>query len=159
MAPEEIPPAAGVGAPGPALLQIDKLTLRFRGLTAVNAVDLEVAKGSITAVIGPNGAGKTSLFNAITGIYEPTEGTVRLAGQDLRSQPTRANVLRWAIAGLVTGLALFLWVADVNQLCAAVVKANYHGADQGFELDHAIDDLGAFLGARPRIETAWGGST
>jgi len=137
MAPDEseAPPAAAVGAPGPALLQVDKLTLRFRGLTAVTAVDLEVAKGSITAVIGPNGAGKTSLFNAITGIYEPTEGTVRLAGQDLRSQPTRANVLRWVIAGLVTGLALFLWVADVNQLWAAVVKANYHGAEQGFELE------------------------
>jgi len=148
--------SAGVGAPGPALLQVDKLTLRFRGLTAVNAVDLEVAKGSITAVIGPNGAGKTSLFNAITGIYEPTEGTVRLAGQDLRSQPTRANVLRWVIAGLVTGLALFLWVADVNQLWAAVVKANYHGAEKGFELGHAIEDLGAFLGARPRIETRMG---
>ena len=139
-----------------ALLHVDKLTLRFRGLTAVNAVDLEVAKGSITAVIGPNGAGKTSLFNAITGIYEPTEGTVRLAGQDLRSQPTRANALRWVIAGLVCGLALFLWVADVNQLWAAVVKANYHGAEQGFELGHAIDDLGAFLAARPRIETRMG---
>jgi branched-chain amino acid transport system ATP-binding protein len=149
-------PAAGVGAPGPALLQVDKLTLRFRGLTAVNAVDLEVAKGSITAVIGPNGAGKTSLFNAITGIYEPTEGTVRLAGQDLRSQPRRADVLRWVIAGLVTGLALFLWVADVNQLWAAVVKANYRGAEQGFELGHAIEDLGAFLRARPRIETRMG---
>src|SRR5262249_35429290 len=154
MAPDEseAPPAAGVGAPGPALLQVDKLTLRFRGLTAVNAVDLEVAKGSITAVIGPNGAGKTSLFNAITGIYEPTEGTVRRAGQDLRSQPTRARVL----PGLVTGLALFLWVADVNQLWAAVVKANYHGAEKGFELGHAIEDLGAFLGARPRIETRMG---
>jgi branched-chain amino acid transport system ATP-binding protein len=156
MAPgEREAPAAGVGAPGPALLQIDKLTLRFRGLTAVNAVDLEVAKGSITAVIGPNGAGKTSLFNAITGIYEPTEGTVRLAGQDLRSQPTRANVLSWVIAGLVTGLALFLWVADVNQLWAAVVKANY-SAEKGFELGRAVEDLGAFLGARPRIETRMG---
>jgi ABC-type branched-subunit amino acid transport system ATPase component len=152
----EAPPAAGGGAPGPALLQVDKLTLRFRGLTAVSAVDLEVAKGSITAVIGPNGAGKTSLFNAITGIYEPTEGTVRLAGQDLRSEPTRANVLRWAIAGVVIGLALFLWVADVNQLWAAVVKANYHGAERSFELGHAIEDLSAFLSARPRIETRMG---
>ena len=156
MAPDktEAPPAAG--APGPALLQIDKLTLRFRGLTALNAVDLQVAKGSITAVIGPNGAGKTSLFNAITGIYEPTDGTVRLAGQDLRSQPTRPDVVRWVIAGLVTGLALFLWVADVNQLWAAVVKANYRGAEQGFELGHAVEDLRAFLGARPRIETRMG---
>src|SRR5262245_7284710 len=65
-------------------------------------------------------------------------------------------MLRWVIAGLVTGLALFLWVADVNQLWAAVVKANYRGAEQGFELGRAIDDLRAFLGARPRIETRMG---
>ena len=54
------------------LLQVEKLTLRFRGITAVNKVDLGVKEGEIVAVIGPNGAGKTSLFNAITGIYEPS---------------------------------------------------------------------------------------
>ena len=60
------------------LLQVDKLTLRFGGLTAVSEVDLQVREGEVAAVIGPNGAGKTSLFNAITGIYEPTEGQVAL---------------------------------------------------------------------------------
>jgi branched-chain amino acid transport system ATP-binding protein len=138
------------------LLEVEKLTLRFRGLTAVNAVDLTVEKGQIFAVIGPNGAGKTSLFNAITGIYEPTEGTVKLEGRDLRNQPTRGDLARWALAGLVTGLLLFLWVADVNQLWAAVVKANYRGPSEGFLLSQATEDLKAFLSGRPRIETRMG---
>ena len=144
---------AGADGAGGPLLAIDKLTLRFRGLIAVNAVDLVVNRGEIVAVIGPNGAGKTSLFNAITGIYEPNAGTVKLDGRDLRSQPTRGNAIRWAIAGILTSLLLFLWVADVNQLWAAVVRANYHGRGKGFEAAHAVEDLGAFLAGRPRIES------
>jgi ABC-type branched-subunit amino acid transport system ATPase component len=144
--------AAG-GAP---LLEIEKLTLRFRGLTAVNAVDLTVREGEIVAVIGPNGAGKTSLFNAITGIYEPNAGSVRLAGRDLRTAPTRRHALRWLIAGVLTGLFLFLWVADANQMWAAVVRANYRGKASGFEVGHAIEDLGAFLAGKPRIDMRMG---
>ena len=151
--PDDGAAAARAGEP---LLEIDKLTLRFRGLTAVNAVDLTVERGQIFAVIGPNGAGKTSLFNAITGIYEPTSGTVKLAGRDLRSAPTRANVVRWALSGLVIGLLLFLWAADINQLWAAVVRANYAGPGQGFEAGQAARDLGAFLSGRPRIEPRMG---
>jgi ABC-type branched-subunit amino acid transport system ATPase component len=139
-----------------SLLEVKKLTLRFRGLTAVNAVDLSVEKGQIFAVIGPNGAGKTSLFNAITGIYEPTEGQVALAGQDLRKQPTRGNYLRWALAGLSVGLLLFFWVADVNQLWSAVVKANFRSKKEGFQVGAAVSDLGAYIAGRPRIEMRTG---
>ncbi|HUS64684.1 MAG TPA: ATP-binding cassette domain-containing protein [Kofleriaceae bacterium] len=138
------------------LLQVDKLTLRFRGITAVNKVDLVVNEGEIVAVIGPNGAGKTSLFNAITGIYEPTDGVVRLAGQDLRTAPRRSNLVRWGLAGLVIGLLLFLWVADVNQMWAAVVRANYRSAKEGFQVGSAVSDLGAFLAGRPRIDARTG---
>ena len=138
------------------LLQVEKLTLRFRGITAVNKVDLDVKEGEIVAVIGPNGAGKTSLFNAITGIYEPTEGVVRLGGQDLRRQPRRATYVRWALSGLVIGLLLFLWVADVNQMWAAVVRSNYRDPKEGFQMGSALSDLGAFLAARPRIDARTG---
>jgi ABC-type branched-subunit amino acid transport system ATPase component len=140
----------------PPLLEIEGLTLRFRGLTAVNKVDLVVEKGQIAAVIGPNGAGKTSLFNAITGIYEPTAGTVKLDGRDLRSSPHRLNYLRWGVAGLLLGLILFLWVADVNQMWSAVVKANYAGPARGFQFDNAMTDLRAFLSGKPRIDTRMG---
>jgi branched-chain amino acid transport system ATP-binding protein len=67
-----------------AMLETRKLSMRFGGLTAVNAVDLRVENEHIFSVIGPNGAGKTTLFNAITGIYEPTEGSVEFDGHSLR---------------------------------------------------------------------------
>ncbi len=66
-----------------ALLETGGLTRRFAGLTAVDAVDLSVAEGSIHAVIGPNGAGKTTLFNLISGLVTPSGGTIRFAGQDI----------------------------------------------------------------------------
>lgn len=60
------------------LLQIEHLTMRFGGLTAVNDLSFEAHKGQITALIGPNGAGKTTVFNCITGFYKPTEGMITL---------------------------------------------------------------------------------
>ncbi len=62
----------------PALLQVEHLTMRFGGLTAVNDLSFEARKGDITALIGPNGAGKTTVFNCITGFYKPTEGMMTL---------------------------------------------------------------------------------
>ena len=65
------------------LLEIRGLTRRFGGLTAVNAVDLDVAEGELVSIIGPNGAGKTTLFNLVTDLDDPDEGTVKLAGEDV----------------------------------------------------------------------------
>jgi branched-chain amino acid transport system ATP-binding protein len=72
--PEEIDPV-------PAILTVDTITKRFRGLTALTRVSFEVARGEILAVIGPNGAGKTTLFNIITGYDRPDEGRVVLSGE------------------------------------------------------------------------------
>jgi len=63
------------------LLKLERATMRFGGLTAVSAVDLEVGEGELIGLIGPNGAGKTTVFNLITGVYDPTEGKVEFAGQ------------------------------------------------------------------------------
>ena len=65
------------------LLQLDHVTIRFGGLTAVNAVDFSINENELLGLIGPNGAGKTTLFNLITGVYAPTDGAVRLSGRDL----------------------------------------------------------------------------
>jgi branched-chain amino acid transport system ATP-binding protein len=62
----------------PPLLQVEHLTMRFGGLTAVNDLSFEARTGEITALIGPNGAGKTTVFNCITGFYKPTEGMMTL---------------------------------------------------------------------------------
>jgi branched-chain amino acid transport system ATP-binding protein len=64
-------------------LNVEKLTVRFGGLTAVENVDASVAAREIYSIIGPNGAGKTTVFNAITGIYEPTTGKIEFGGRDL----------------------------------------------------------------------------
>ena len=65
------------------LLRLDHATIRFGGLTAVNAVDFTVGEGELCGLIGPNGAGKTTVFNLITGVYQPTEGRVTFAGAPL----------------------------------------------------------------------------
>jgi branched-chain amino acid transport system ATP-binding protein len=65
------------------ILEIKSLTKIFGGLTAVNNVDLNVARGSITAVIGPNGAGKTTLFNIIAGVIAPDKGELLFNGKQL----------------------------------------------------------------------------
>ncbi len=58
------------------LLQLDRVTIRFGGLTAVSELNLSVGGGELSGLIGPNGAGKTTVFNLITGVYQPTEGTI-----------------------------------------------------------------------------------
>jgi branched-chain amino acid transport system ATP-binding protein len=67
---------------GRALLEVEQVTMRFGGLTAVNALSFQAHKGEITALIGPNGAGKTTCFNCITGFYKPTQGMVSLNHDD-----------------------------------------------------------------------------
>jgi branched-chain amino acid transport system ATP-binding protein len=65
------------------LLEVEKLTKRFGGLTAVNNVSFDVDEGEIVGLIGPNGAGKTTLFNLITGFLESDSGTVKFKGEDI----------------------------------------------------------------------------
>lgn len=65
------------------MLSLRGLTRRFGGLTAVDAIDLDLAKGKLVSIIGPNGAGKTTLFNLVTGLDRPDAGTVHFEGQDI----------------------------------------------------------------------------
>ena len=63
------------------VLHIENLTMQFGGVVAVNNLSMDVNKGEIVALIGPNGAGKTTAFNAITGVYEPTNGEISFMGK------------------------------------------------------------------------------
>lgn len=65
------------------ILQVEKLTKQFGGLTAVNRLTFNVTKSEILGIIGPNGAGKTTLLNVISGFYPPTEGSIVFGGQDI----------------------------------------------------------------------------
>ncbi len=141
-----------------SLLEVDKLTMRFGGLTAVGDVDLRVQPGEIFAVIGPNGAGKTTVFNAITGIYEPTSGAIRLEGRDLRAPLRRAHFAWWSLTGLLVGAFLMLFAANVDQLWSAVVKQNVkqNVGGTGFDAGEAWRDWVAYARAEPRVERRTG---
>jgi branched-chain amino acid transport system ATP-binding protein len=82
----------------PPLLEIDGVTKRFGGLSALNDLSFEVGEGEIVSVIGPNGAGKSTVFNVITGLYPPDEGDVRFHGQSIvgfsPNRITRAGIAR-----------------------------------------------------------------
>jgi branched-chain amino acid transport system ATP-binding protein len=65
------------------MLSLRGLTRRFGGLTAVDAIDLDLARGELISIIGPNGAGKTTLFNLVTGLDRPDAGNVGFEGQDI----------------------------------------------------------------------------
>lgn len=69
-----------------ALLDVKNLTKNFGGLTAVGDVTMHLNEGELVGLIGPNGAGKTTLFNLLTGVYEPSEGSVSLDGTLLNSK-------------------------------------------------------------------------
>ena len=66
-----------------AILSLRNVTMRFGGVTALNAVDIDVYPGEILALIGPNGAGKTTVFNVVTGVYQATEGDIIFNGERL----------------------------------------------------------------------------
>ena len=69
------------------MLQLDNVTVRFGGLTAVNDVSLKIEGQQIVGLVGPNGAGKTTLFNVISGLVRPTSGRVLFKGEDIVRQP------------------------------------------------------------------------
>jgi branched-chain amino acid transport system ATP-binding protein len=70
-------------AEGQPILEVQDLALRFGGTTAVDGVSFEVQPGELFSIIGPNGAGKTSIFNCISGVYRPQEGSIDFLGESL----------------------------------------------------------------------------
>jgi branched-chain amino acid transport system ATP-binding protein len=89
------------------LLDLQSVTMSFGGLTVVDGLDLAIDEGEIVSVIGPNGAGKTTLFNLITGVYTPTGGDIRFAGESIKGlEPHR--ITQKGIARTFQTLRLFL---------------------------------------------------
>jgi branched-chain amino acid transport system ATP-binding protein len=104
------------------LLSLQRVTRRFGGLIAVDAVDLEVADGGVTAVIGPNGAGKTTLFNLISGFQTPNSGRVIFAGNDITARAPEAI----AAAGLVRTFQLVQLFQNLSVLENIQVGCHLH---------------------------------
>lgn len=88
------------------LLRAEGITVRFGGLTALDAVGLDVPSGSVVGLIGPNGAGKTTLFNVLSGVLRPTEGTLTWKGAAVPARRAHHSA-RAGIARTFQGLNLF----------------------------------------------------
>jgi len=105
------------------ILTVEALTMRFGGLTAVNALSFVARRGEITSVIGPNGAGKTTVFNCITGFYRPTTGALRLAGDTgvhaLERMPGHLIARRARVARTFQNIRLFAGMTVLENLLVA----------------------------------------
>jgi branched-chain amino acid transport system ATP-binding protein len=88
------------------LLQARNVTKRFGGLTAVKALNMEVARGALYGLIGPNGAGKTTVFNMLTGVYDVTEGDIRFDGSRIDGRKPY-EITRLGIARTFQNIRLF----------------------------------------------------
>ncbi len=88
------------------LFEAKNITLRFKGVVALSDVSFQVMPGELFAIIGPNGAGKSSLFNIITRVYQPTEGTISYAGQGLLNRRPH-QLAELGIARTFQNLGLF----------------------------------------------------
>jgi len=97
------------------LLELRGVTKRFGGLVAVNDVSLAVPQGQIYSLIGPNGAGKTTVFNLISAVFRPTEGSIVFDGHELTRLPTHA-LAGLGIARTFQNLAVFKHETVVNNL-------------------------------------------
>ena len=87
-------------------LNVDKITIRFGGLTAVDSASFHVDQGEIVSLVGPNGAGKTTVFNMLTGVYQVTEGRMTFMGQDLANK-TPQDIVKLGISRTFQNLRLF----------------------------------------------------
>ncbi len=109
-----------------ALLDLRECTVQFGGLTAVNALSLEIGPNDLVGLIGPNGAGKTTVFNIITGIYRPTAGTITLAGQSIVGRKPNAIAAR-GIARTFQNIRLFGSLTVFDNVRAAFTTHLRHG--------------------------------
>ncbi len=75
-----------------ALLEVKNLGISFGGLRAVDNLNMTIEEGSLVGLIGPNGAGKTTAFNLLTGVYQPTDGTISLNGEKIVGKKPAGSV-------------------------------------------------------------------
>ena len=104
------------------LLSLENITMKFGGVTALGAVNLEVKKGEILALIGPNGAGKTTVFNVVTGVYTPTSGTITFAGTKINKQK-RFQITGMGIARTFQNIRLW---GDMTTLENVITATDVH---------------------------------
>lgn len=109
-----------------ALLQLQQVTIRFGGLTAVSELNLAIQPGELVGLIGPNGAGKTTAFNLITGVYQPTAGKITFADQATAGLKAH-QLAKLGIARTFQNIRLFGSLSVFDNVRAAVQLHRPHG--------------------------------
>ena len=146
----------------PALLSTTDLSVRFGGLTALDAVSFEIRRGEILGLIGPNGAGKTTCFNAITGVYRPSAGSVVFDGTTLgrrkRHEITQLGIARTfqniRLWGEMTALENVVVGTDARHRTSvpgALIRSPRHRREEHDAVERAVALL-EFVGIADRGE-------
>jgi branched-chain amino acid transport system ATP-binding protein len=126
------------------LLAVDGVSVRFGALVAVNQVSLSIRRREIVAIIGPNGAGKTTLLNAVSGFYQPYEGTIAFEGRD-RTRLSPPDVAALGIARTFQNVALFKGMSVLDNIMTGrllkmsgsfLLEALYWGPARRQELEY-----------------------
>ena len=125
--------SATTGTPAGTLLGLESLTMRFGGVVALNALDLEIRRGEVFGLIGPNGAGKTTVFNVVTGVYRPTSGRVMFDGTRLDGTK-RFKVTKRGVARTFQNIRLFSAMSALENVLV------------GADANHRTGLVGAALG-------------
>jgi branched-chain amino acid transport system ATP-binding protein len=102
-----------------ALLEVKNLGISFVGLRAVDNVNLSIEKGQLYGLIGPNGAGKTTVFNLLTGVYRPTDGTIKIDGLDMVGK-SPSEICKSGIARTFQNIRLFKKLTVLDNVKAAL---------------------------------------
>jgi branched-chain amino acid transport system ATP-binding protein len=123
------------------MLTVSEVSVRFGGVQALQDVSFELNRGEILGLIGPNGAGKTTAFNIITGVYQPTEGEVRVAGTSVGGHHPHQITRHLGVARTFQNIRLFQNMTAIENVMV------------GADARHETSVPGAVLGLpRHRIE-------
>lgn len=101
------------------LLEVKNLGISFGGLRAVDEVNLSIEKGQLYGLIGPNGAGKTTIFNLLTGVYQPTKGTIKIDGVEIVGK-SPSEICQAGIARTFQNIRLFKKMTVLDNIKVAL---------------------------------------
>ncbi len=122
-----------------AMLEVTSLGISFGGLRAVDELSMKIEKGGLVGLIGPNGAGKTTVFNMLTGVYRPTDGGIRLDGQNLIGKKPH-EICKLGVARTFQNIRLFSNLSVLDN-----VKTGLHNEKEyAYTLAESLFHLGTY---------------
>lgn len=129
-----------------AMLEVTSLGISFGGLRAVDELSMKIEEGGLVGLIGPNGAGKTTVFNMLTGVYRPTDGGIRLDGQNLIGKKPH-DICKMGVARTFQNIRLFSNLSVLDN-----VKTGLHN-----EITYTLAESLLHLGSYHKKERAMDG--